>query len=338
MEANRDYQERARQLQQMREQLRPLDLQTWLVPSPLEQACLQFYGILFTDERVQQSVGYLDHQGQRIALYRFRPQRVSASCFLLHGYYDHVGLYGHLIRFLLENGVEVVAFDLPGHGLSDGERASIDEFGHYRSVLKTLISSAERAALPKPWLGMGQSTGGAILADWALGEGRDCFDQLLLLAPLLRPHRWPLARVAHYLLRPFVKAIPRSYSDNSSDHAFLQFVRHQDPLQPRTLPVAWVGALARWIPHMLAASPSPLAVLVVQGDEDHTVDWRFNLSAYQRLFPAARVLTLAGAGHHLANESIPLRKRYLQWLSQNLILERGGGVEVNGYTRGSIAE
>ncbi|WP_426415387.1 alpha/beta hydrolase [Aestuariirhabdus sp. LZHN29] len=335
--ANQDW---CQLLQQMGEQLRPLGLGQLSELSDVERRGLDRYGVLLSPQQVRQSVGYFEHQGQRIALYRFRPLQARGSCFLLHGYYDHVGLYGHLIRFLLGQGFEVVAIDLPGHGLSEGERASIKEFCHYRQLLGELVSNAARDGLPRPWVAMGQSTGAGILADFVLSadatskaKAHSPFDQLVMLAPLLRPHRWPLARIAHCLLNPLIREIPRSYSRNSSDEAFLDFVRYRDPLQPRILPLAWVAALGRWIPRMLAASPSQCASLIVQGEADQTVDWRFNIPVYTRLFPAAKVLYLPQAGHHLANESVSLREYYLHWLSQNLINDGGVGADTKGYTR-----
>ncbi|MCL6414108.1 alpha/beta hydrolase [Aestuariirhabdus sp. Z084] len=323
-------------LQQMRYGLRPLGLGALLPLTETERAGLDFYKILMPPELGEQSVGYFQQGGERIALYRFRPRQIRGSCFLLHGYYDHVGLYGHMIRFLLQQGLEVVAIDLPGHGLSGGERATIEEFAHYGELLSALLDMAEQASLPKPWLGMGQSTGAGVLADTVLGVSTRPlpFDQLILLAPLLRPRNWPMARLLYRLLKPVVREIPRSYSANSSDEAFLEFVRHQDPLQPRTLPVAWVGALSRWIPRMLAARVSTAAPLIVQGQQDFTVDWRFNIKTYTALFPAARVHFQPTAGHHLANESESLRQHYLPWIAQHLMINEGGGAEVDGYTRG----
>ena len=46
------------------------------------------------------------------------PEAGAGTAFLLHGYYDHAGLYGHLIRQCLALSYSVVIMDLPGHGLS----------------------------------------------------------------------------------------------------------------------------------------------------------------------------------------------------------------------------
>lgn len=66
----------------------------------------------------------------------------------------------------------------------------------------------------------------------------------------MRPRAWGWSKLSYRLLSPFVDSIPRRFSENSSDPQFLDFLREHDPLQPRTLPTAWVGALTRWVPRI----------------------------------------------------------------------------------------
>ena len=89
-------------------------------------------------------------------------------------------------------------------------------------------------------------------------------------------------------MRRFVQQIPRTFSENSSDPGFLEFVQTQDPLQPDILPTAWVGALSRWIPRIERAADSAQAPLIVQGEADMTVDWQYNLPVLQRNLPVPR--------------------------------------------------
>ena len=41
----------------------------------------------------------------RVAAQAFRPKSPRSTAFLCHGYYDHVGLYGYLLEYLLERDV-----------------------------------------------------------------------------------------------------------------------------------------------------------------------------------------------------------------------------------------
>lgn len=264
-------------------------------------------------------LGYLECAGYRIAVQTWRPALARGSLLLLHGYYDHMGLYGHVVDWALGLGLAVIACDLPGHGLSDGAAASINDFAEYQAVLAGLLDAAAQLDLPQPWHLFGQSTGGAILLDYLLtGAPRPELGHTLLLAPLVRPRAWGWSKLSYQLLRPFVDSIPRKFTDNSNDAGFLAFLRDRDPLQPRILPTAWVGALARWIPHIEGAPPSQRNLLVVQGDADETVDWRYNLRVLEEKFERIECLLLTGARHHLANESEALRRRYFDFLGERL--------------------
>lgn len=268
---------------------------------------------------VESRLGRFECAGYRIAVQYWRPPQARGSLVLLHGYYDHMGLFGHLVDWALGLGLAVLACDLPGHGLSSGAAASIGDFAEYQAVLGGLLGQAEALDLPPPWHLCGQSTGGAILLDYLLtGAPRPELGRTLLLAPLVRPRAWGWSKLSYRLLRPFVSAIPRTFTDNSTDAAFLAFLRERDPLQPRILPTAWVGALARWIPRIEAAPPSGRGLLVIQGDADETVDWRHNLRVLKEKFADVDCLLLGGARHHLANESAALRHDYLGFLGQRL--------------------
>jgi alpha-beta hydrolase superfamily lysophospholipase len=216
-------------------------------------------------------------------------------------------------------GFAVLAFDLPGHGLSSGARASIGDFAEYQDVLRAVLAEAAALALPQPWHLCGQSTGGAILIDYLLsGAPGPEIGETILLAPLVRPRAWGWSQFSYRIMQRFVSEIPRRFSHNSSDAAFIDFVHHQDPLQPRNLPTAWVGALSRWVPRIEAAPRSARSPLIIQGEADMTVAWRHNLEVLQDKFAAPQILRLAEARHHLANEAPALRERYFEFLSQRL--------------------
>ncbi len=84
-------------------------------------------------------------------------------------------------------------------------------------------------------------------------------------------------------------------------------------MQPRQLPTAWVGALARWIKRIEAAPRSPRRPLIVQGEEDMTVDWQHNLQVLRGKFDQPEVLMLKRGRHHLANEIPEIRNEYFKY-------------------------
>jgi alpha-beta hydrolase superfamily lysophospholipase len=285
---------------------------------PQELAYRRFYG-LDSPLAAQIRLGSLPLAGYRLAVQYWLPALPRASLLLLHGYYDHMGLYRHLIHWALQQGFAVLACDLPGHGLSSGAPARIGDFAEYRATLEALLDCAQALQLPCPWHLLGQSTGAGIVLDYLLtGAPRAELGESILLAPLVRPMAWWRVRLAYQLLRHVRESIPRSFSANSADHEFLHFVRHVDPLQAHSLPLAWVAALQRWVPRIESAPRSSRCPLIIQGDADRTVDWRYNLGVLQDKFCRPDILLLPGARHHLANESAGLRQRYLDYLGQRL--------------------
>ncbi|MCB1705788.1 MAG: alpha/beta hydrolase [Halioglobus sp.] len=305
------------QLQQLREQLPPFA--DGVAPSPALAAFCSIYGLDFTTRYpgVSHVAGRVTSGAYALAVHQWCQPGARANLLLLHGYFDHSGLFGKLVDWGLAHGCNVLIFDLPGHGLSSGAPAVIDDFAEYSCAIHDVLSAVDLPTLP--WWVMAQSTGCAALVDYA-GKHHWPFAATVLLAPLVRPAGWLGINIAHRILNPFITGVPRTFAENSSDREFLAFIK-RDPLQCRRTSLRWIAALRRWLgqlrPHDLGVGPA----LVVQGDADGTVDWRYNVPFTCRLFPGSRVLYLPGAGHQLANESAAIRDGYLQdvqdWLARH---------------------
>ncbi|MGC3873904.1 alpha/beta hydrolase [Halomonas sp. GXIMD04776] len=265
--------------------------------------------------------GFVDTGHYRLWAQLWSPPDPLGTAFVVHGYFDHLGLYRHLLECLLARGLRVVLWDLPGHGLSSGPRATIDDFQEYGACLQAVQHHLLLNDLaPRPWIGIGQSTGAAILATDALSRGEDApWQALVLLAPLVRPWGWNQSNWLHWLASPFINSIPRSYRPNSTDAEFVAFLRENDPLQADRLTLSWVTAMRRWMTHLLTLPASDVPVLILQGEQDLTVDWQWNLDVLTRKFPAARVRRHPEARHHLVNETDSIRESLFAELDDFLV-------------------
>ncbi|MCY0965206.1 alpha/beta hydrolase [Parathalassolituus penaei] len=276
----------------------------------------QFYGLPEAVCGAHQA-GWSELGGYRLYTQFWAAQNPRGSVLVVHGYYDHSGLYGPLIRRCLQLGLNVLTFDLPGHGLSDGAQATIGSFDEYVAITAQLFRQAQ-TQLPGHWLAIGQSTGGAILASWLLHArlqaGVDAPLAMLLLAPLLRPAGWSHGRLLHRLLSPVLTRLKRQFSRGGNNPEFSRFLAEDDPLQSHYLSVAWVTAMKQWMGWVEQQSPLPFPLTLVQGDADQTVDFRYNLPVYQRLFPQIQIHNLSGGHHHLVNETAHRREQLWQWL------------------------
>jgi alpha-beta hydrolase superfamily lysophospholipase len=317
------------QLQSLRHQLPPFAVGA--SPTPAFEAFWRFYGLDFAQGRanVAHIAGHVPSGDYTLAVHYWSQSGASANLLLLHGYFDHTGLFGKLIEWGLSLNCNVLIFDLPGHGLSSGEPAVIDDFADYSRAIDDVLRAANLPVLPL-WV-MAQSTGGAALVDYARQYSWP-FAATVLLAPLVRPAGWFGVKAAHLLLSHFVDSVPRKYSPNSSDKAFLDFLKN-DPLQCDHISLRWVAALRRWLGNLQHSDLGVGPALVIQGDADGTVDWRYNVNVIGQLFPGSRVEYLPGAGHHLANETGEIRSVYLDdveaWLAEcGMELADTSGIEL----------
>ncbi len=290
----------------------PLLDSSW-VKCAAAQSYLDFYGINFAKMRadITHGFGSLEAGGFRIAAHYWLPENAKGTLVVVHGYYDHVGIFGKAIKFGLDNGLAVLAFDLPGHGLSSGEQVAIDSFDQYADVLDVFLSAAQ-TLLPSPYFALGQSTGGSVLLNylWRYDAARatPLLERIALCAPLVLPRGWRYSgRFVYTLVHRFIKHMPRGSARSSHDADFNCFIDERDCLQSPHLSVRWVGAMKDWDQQFRQFPPLNKSVLVVQGAKDFTVAWRYNLQQIQRALPNAQIQMIPGAGHQLVNEAEDLR-------------------------------
>lgn len=266
---------------------------------PGEQLALNFY------------LGTLEINQQSIFSAAWEPSASKGTAIIVHGYLDHLGLFSELINHLLDQNFTVVCFDLPGLGLSDGERASIDDFAEYTLVLDHIIKLCQQR-FTGPLHSLGQSTGGAILLKHLLDADKNTpypFASLNLLAPLLHPKGWRFNRHLLPIVAPFRKALKRRFGESSHDTEFLAFLREKDYFQPKVMPLPWFSAAEKWAKQFENCSGSDFPVNIIQGTSDQTLDWKYNLGVFEKKLPQMKLQIIEGAYHHMANEEPSLRKQ-----------------------------
>lgn len=280
----------------------------------------EFYGLGFPDVAHEHSIQLIDAHGERLVVQYFVPPSARGTVLVVHGYYDHVGLYGHLIEYLLSRDLAVVCYDQIGHGLSSGPRATIDSFDRYVAATRAVYAAA-RAHLGAPsqqsWHWIGQSMGGAVVMETLQqSPPAEHVGEIVLLAPLVRPYAWWFNRWVFAVAKQFIDERPRTITGNAENPEFMA-LQQVDPLQARVLPVAWVQAMVDWFNRFREYPESELAPKLVQGDADRTVDWRYTLKIYECRYPDTRHLVIPGGRHHLVNESVEIRQAIFSWLDEH---------------------
>jgi alpha-beta hydrolase superfamily lysophospholipase len=155
--------------------------------------------------------------------------------------------------------------------------------------------------------------GGAIVMEYLQHNPEIELGEVVLLAPLVRPYAWTWNRWVFALAKRTITERPRILTQNAENEEFhaLQAI---DPLQARTLPVAWVQAMVDWFKRFEHYPVSTIGPIILQGDQDRTVDARHNLGVFARRYPQGRQLIITGGRHHLANESADIRDQMWRYL------------------------
>jgi alpha-beta hydrolase superfamily lysophospholipase len=251
-----------------------------------------------------------------IAVHLFRPpEEPRGTVLVLHGYLSYPAEMGSVIRMLLSEGYVVVAPALPGHGLSGGDRAAIDEFADYGQLVEDLLDLLGDV-LPHPWHAIGHSTGATALYEYfrsnaravkpvdagsSPGASSDPFEAVVFLAPLIRSAWYRASRLGRFLARPFV-----SHVSTGSDNPFI----------PGTMPLEWFDAQVRWNRDLGNNASVTRPVLVIQGDADTVVHWRYNRRFLLRSMACVRYELLPGAGHVLHGRDEEVRRHTLRLVRQ----------------------
>lgn len=264
--------------------------------------------------------GSFQSTGFTLAAHLYEPAHYQATVILLHGYLNHTGQFRHLVRFLLENNYAVAAFDLPGHGLSSGEKAFIDSFDQYVTATQAFVNLI-KVQMKGPLHTIGFSTGAAILIEMLLENIADDFERIVLAAPLIHWSAYEQSKGTYKVYSSFTDKIARFHRKNSSDKDYLIFNKTQDYLHSKHLSLKWVKALFDWNEKIEPMGSCDKEVLILQGDKDGTVDWKYNLKLMNEKFPNAKLEMISGANHELFNEAPEYKRQTLDEISDYLSRE-----------------
>jgi alpha-beta hydrolase superfamily lysophospholipase len=154
-------------------------------------------GSVFNREELQQNAyNYLLHKFPEenfitdfpLHHYRFpATSQPEGIAFFFHDQSRYMGKYAHIAEYLAGRGIEVVGFDLPGHGRSTGTRGyfgSYEEVGsHAKNFIQATIQQFGYHKIPR--FGIGVSTGTLSVLSLAL-EDEKLFRGINLICPLIK--------------------------------------------------------------------------------------------------------------------------------------------------------
>ena len=125
------------------------------------------------------------HDGLPLYVQSWLPtERPRAEVLLVHGLIEHGGCHAGTALDLARHGFSVHAFDLRGHGRSEGRRCDVRSFDQYLFDLDIFFDRTLQAAGDRPLFLLGNSMGGLIASLWAILR-QPHLHGLILSGPLL---------------------------------------------------------------------------------------------------------------------------------------------------------
>ena len=135
--------------------------------------------------------------------------KTGKSLFLIHGFGEHSGRYEHF-PFYLDNVVDsIFAFDLPGHGKSQGQAGHIEKFDQIIDCSLKMFDLAQSKSSNK-WYWLGHSMGGLIALKTLIKNENLAIAKSVVSAPLLdlsAPVN-PIKKAMGLLIEPIFPRLP----------------------------------------------------------------------------------------------------------------------------------
>ncbi len=130
---------------------------------------------------------WLASDGMPMHAVRWQPddEPVMVVC-LIHGLGEHSGRYQDMVEYYTSCGIEVVSFDLRGHGKSGGQRGHSDDFQQIIRDIDRFLYKASGIDIGKPHFIYGHSLGGTLTIKYALSHPGQ-FKGVILSSPLFKP-------------------------------------------------------------------------------------------------------------------------------------------------------
>lgn len=255
----------------------------------------EFYGL--TQLNCQVEIVKLNKESVIWHFYQ-TPLSNKGYALVTHGLFDHSAYMKPLIKSLLAKGLNVVAQELPGHGLDEKAPLECEGFEEYTRVNKLAHQWMEDHCY-KLLVEVAHSTG-AVGSMNKLLSGYRPAHKMIFLNPLVKISMFDLAKLSHGLLSRFLTNFPRKKWGRGEDKNFLEF-RSRDPLQSWVIPKKWARHYFDWADKLLNTGAIGLGdqLLVITGGKDHVVNHKESEKILNMLFNQARFSHYKNLGHQM---------------------------------------
>lgn len=241
----------------------------------------------------------------------------KAALLIVHGYAEHSGRYAWVAEQLVAHGYAVVAFDLRGHGKSDGERVLIKSMNEYLFDVDAALLRVFEHAPGVPVYVLGHSMGGGVLSLYAcarLSHDDGQFERsgikglifsggVLPTAPSIATS--VVSRIVLLLGRVLPKWRMRGLGGAVSRDPMVVADYDNDPLNYHgKMPASLIAAMVRGMKYVDTHTPEiTMPLLVLHGSADELTSPDGSQRLYDRAGSVDKTLKIYnGLAHEILNE------------------------------------
>jgi acylglycerol lipase len=259
---------------------------------------------------MRHEIGYFSSDGVELFEQHWLPEgRATGVVLLVHGYAEHSERYVHVAQFLTDRGYAFEAYDLRGHGQSEGSRVFVRSVDEHLADLQNVLSRVRERYPGLPLFLLGHSMGGAIVALFVIRTKPDVRGVVLSGPALTSKRKTP--RFVQRLFLIIGRLFPKVHlgklpsADVSRDPEVVK-AYDADPLVYRNgMPAGTLAAMIRAGREIHASMEdfSAPALLLLHGEADNLTDPAGSRELFERASTVDKQLKIyEGLYHEIFNE------------------------------------
>ena len=236
----------------------------------------------------------------------FAESQPKATVFLVHGLGEHLGRYEHVACLFAENGYDIFAFDLRGHGQSGGKRGHTPSYGRLLDDIGDFITHSDVRESGLRFL-YGHSLGGNLALHYHIRK-QAIFSGLVITSPLLRTAQ-PVSAFLWNAGLVLNKIWPSLTIDNKIDEKYITRdpemlnKRRNDPLRHDKLSFGLgieMIAAGEWL--LTNAGEISIPMLLMHGSADQVTSPQASVELCKKTGAACTFKLWEGHYHEMQND------------------------------------
>lgn len=273
----------------------------------------------------QREIKLVTNDGLTLSGSEWSASNPKAAVLLVHGLGEHSARYDHVAELFSEAGISFYAYDLRGHGRSDGKRGHAANYDLLMADIFQALEKLRPQHPERPFFLYGHSLGGNLVLNYLLKHKPDIAGAVIT-SPLLRlthePPGWQTAALKLLNLLHLQVGMSSGLDDTalSRDSNVVRTYRNDPLTHDRITPALGTAMIAagEWI--LAHAEELCCPLLLMHGDADQITSAIASRAFAEKAGDACALKIWEGSYHELHNE--PGKKEVighiLNWLENCL--------------------